>query len=351
MSAEDDVSLFDYRLPPDRIAQVPLANRSDSRLMHLEGDAAPVHPVFHDLPHRLRSGDLLVRNVTQVIPAKLRGRRVGGGKTELLLVRETEPLCWDCLARPASHLKPGRSVTFAAGELVARIVEKGRGGHVRVRFELPKGGRFEDLLDAIGETPLPPYIHRPESGPTLDDRERYQTVYASAPGAVAAPTAGLHFTLALFDALQVRGVQIADLVLHVGPGTFRPVKVERVGEHVMEEEFFSIPRETAAAVHEAKRGHRRVIAVGTTATRALEAAALASSGIAPGEGSTALFIHPPYRFRVIDGLLTNFHLPKSTLLMLACALAGRERILAAYATAIQEGYRFYSYGDAMLILP
>jgi len=293
---------------------------------------------------------LLARNTTRVFPARLLGRRSGGGRTEILLVREIAPLFWECLARPASHLKPGKRVSFGSGELAATIREKRGAGRVRVLFEVADGSDFWTLVNRLGETPLPPYIDRSASGPLPEDVRRYQTVYAAERGAVAAPTAGLHFTEDVFAAMEEKGVRVADLVLHVGPGTFRPIKSETVSGHVMDEEFYRIPDAAARAVNEAKRDGRRVIAVGTTSCRALEAAG-AGGRVVPGEGATDLFIRPPYDFRIVDGILTNFHLPRSTLLMLVSALAGRERLLEAYREAIGREYRFYSYGDAMLILP
>lgn len=348
--ADDDAALYDFDLPADRIAQHPATERSASRLLVLAGNAPPVHTAFERFPEWLGKGDVLVRNATRVFPARLRGRRAGGGRTELLLVRERAPDTWECLARPASHLKPGKTVTFGDGELVATIEEKSGGGRVTARLVAAGEGTVLDRVEALGETPLPPYIERPD-GPDAADRDRYQTVYAKETGAVAAPTAGLHFTPALFEALAERGVEVCDLVLHVGPGTFRPLKSDRISEHRMDAEPYSIPEETAAAVTAAKREGRRVVAVGTTVTRALEAAADEDGSVPAGSGETALFIRPPYRFRVVDGLVTNFHLPRSTLLMLVSALAGRERVLGAYREAVGNGYRFYSYGDAMLLLP
>lgn len=346
----DAVDLYDYELPPERIAQEPVADRVASRLMILGGTEPPLHRTFAELPRFLRAGDLLVRNVTRVIPARLCGQRRGGGRAELLLVRELEPLVWECLGRPAARLKPGREISFPGHPLAGVVAERQGGGRLRVRFSGVAAADFMAALEAVGEVPLPPYIQR-QCGPSPEDRERYQTTYASVSGAVAAPTAGLHFTPPLFAALAAGGVEVADLVLHVGPGTFRPVQAERLGEHRMDVEHYVIPEETAAAVERARREGRRVIAVGTTSTRALEAAASRDGGVQVGPGATDIFIHPPYRFRAIDGLITNFHLPRSTLLMLVSALTGRERLLAAYAEAVRQGYRFYSYGDAMLVVP
>ncbi len=352
--AEDRLARYDYDLPPDRIAQQPAMPRDASRLMVLAGRRPPAHHRFTDLPQWLRPTDLLVRNDTRVIPARLHGRRPGGGKTELLLVHRSEAAGqerWLCLARPASHLKPGKEVTFGAGELTAVVQDKGPAGKVEVTFRCAENRSFADLLAALGETPLPPYIDRSAGGPTAADRERYQTTYARADGAVAAPTAGLHFTAAVDAALARRGVEIATLTLHVGPGTFRPIQAERLSEHAMDAEYGRIPEAVAARITAARSAGRRIVAVGTTTTRALETATDAQGTTRPWEGWTDLFLRPGHVFCGIDGLLTNFHLPRSSLLVLVSALAGRERILATYQEAIDAGYRFYSYGDAMLILP
>jgi len=347
--SEENPAWYDYALPPERIAQRPAQRREQARLLVVDARGRLEHRVFADLPEALAPGDLVVRNTTRVIPARLRGRRGGGGRTELLLVRPVGDREWECLARPASHLKTARKVCFGDGELTATILDKLGAGRVRVRFDWPDEEPFDALLDRLGETPLPPYIDRRTGGPTAEDRERYQTVYARESGAVAAPTAGLHFTEHVFGALRDHGVEIADLVLHVGPGTFRPVKTARLSDHCMDPESYRIPPGTAEAIARARDQGRRVVAVGTTTTRAIEAAADAHGRVRAGPGATDLFIRPPYRFRVIDGLLTNFHLPRSTLLMLVCAFAGRDRVLAAYREAVAQGYRFYSYGDAMLL--
>jgi len=351
---EDNLSLYDFDLPPDRIAQRPAARRDAARLMVLRGDAPPEHRRFHELPALLRPGDLLVRNDTKVIPARLRGHRPGGGRVELLLVHRHAgdgAERWQCLARPASHLRAGQRLVFGEAALVAEVVARGDAGRVEVVFDVPDAGAFRERLEACGETPLPPYIHRPDGGPDAEDRTRYQTLYAAAEGAVAAPTAGLHFTPAVEAALAARGIEVAALTLHVGPGTFRPIQAETLAGHVMEAEFYRVSVAAAAAVNAARAAGRRVLAVGTTVTRTLESSADARGQIACGEGWTDLFIRPGYAFRAIAGLLTNFHLPRSSLFVLVAALAGRERMHAAYGEAIREGYRFYSYGDAMLILP
>jgi len=350
--SDDLLSLYDYDLPPELIAQRPAGKRDESRLLLLAGDGKSAHRSFRELPEILCPGDLLVRNNTRVIPARLRGKRPGGGKTELLLIHRLEgDERWLCLARPTSHLKPGKQIFFGEGRLVATVEERLGEGKVTVSFGTMDAGGFMEQLESLGEVPLPPYISRGEDKPDTSDRDRYQTIYASENGAVAAPTAGLHFTPEIDAALAARGVACAYLTLHVGPGTFRPIKTERLSEHRMDEEYYIVPEETAAAVNAAKQEGRRVITVGTTSTRALESVTDESGCVHPGQGWTDCFITPGYRFRAIDGLLTNFHLPRSSLLALVSALAGRERIIEAYKEAVAEKYRFYSYGDAMLILP
>jgi S-adenosylmethionine:tRNA ribosyltransferase-isomerase len=348
------MNLYDYDLPESRIAQQPLAARDASRLLVLERAGGAVsHRRFADLPECLRAGDLLVLNETRVLPARLRARRAGGGVAELLLVRPLSDGRWLALVRPGARLKPGAGVTVLDGEgreAGSAVVEERAGEGLRaVRFP---AGDVPGLLERVGEMPLPPYIRR-RAGAA--DRESYQTVFARVSGAVAAPTAGLHFTAALLARLEAQGVGSAHLVLHVGPGTFRPVQVEDPAQHRLEAEWVSVPAETAVAVNRARRAGRRVVAVGTTATRALEAAARAAEAAGAPElaayaGWVDLFIYPPYEFRVVGALITNFHLPRSSLLLLVSAFAGRERVLAAYREAIESGYRFYSYGDAMLIL-
>lgn len=349
------VDAFDYELPDELIAQAPCEPRDASRLLMLpRGAGAPVHRAFRDLPSFLRAGDVLVVNDTRVMPARLQGWRAGGGAAEVLLLRPAGDGRWHALVRPAGRLGPGRRIMFGEegpdGPPLAAVVEdRLPEGEALVRFEAPGGAEATAaLLRGLGRTPLPPYIKG-----ELSDPERYQTVYGRAEGSVAAPTAGLHFTPAILAAVAAAGVTIATVTLHVGPGTFRPVRAERVEEHRMHAEYYSVPPATAGAVAAVRARGGRVIAVGTTAARTLEAAALAAGDGAPpaaGEGWTDLFIHAGYRFRVVDGLLTNFHLPCSTLLMLVCAFAGRERVLAAYAEAVRQRYRFYSFGDAMLIM-
>ena len=333
---------FDYPLPPDHIAQEPLADRAASRLLVLERATGLVrHKHFSAVVELIPSGDVLVLNTSRVIPARLHGKRESGNVAEVLVVRELADGTWLAMGHPGGKLKPGRRVTFGADSAV-EIVEVLGGGLRRVRFVGALDARA--TLAKYGEVPLPPYIRRP---PTPADRERYQTVYAAHDGSVAAPTAGLHFTPALLEQLRAKGVTITSLDLHVGPGTFKPVEVDDLGAHVMHPEAFEIAERTAEIVNARQRG---VWAVGTTVVRALEAAADERGRVRPGPGETSLFIHPPYEFKVVDRLLTNFHLPRSTLLMLVCAFGGYERVLGAYREAVTAGYRFYSYGDAMVII-
>jgi S-adenosylmethionine:tRNA ribosyltransferase-isomerase len=349
-----EVQAYDFELPPELVAQEPLPVRDTSRLLVLErASGALSHRTFSDLPELLRPGDLLVTNRSRVFPARLLGRRQGGGAAEILLVRCHAPDLWDALVRPGRRLRPGAVVHVGAG-LRVRIEdpgapEAGDGAHPpplrRVRL-LPDGLPPEAALERYGHVPLPPYIRRAD---VPSDRDRYQTVYAREPGSVAAPTAGLHFTPALLERLLERGIERAELVLHVGPGTFRPVEAADVRQHRVDPERFTIPRDTALAVDRARAEGRRVVAVGTTATRALETALGPGGRLRPGEGETRLVIVPGYRFRAVDALLTNFHLPRSSLLLLVSAFGGRERVLSAYAAAVRQRYRFYSYGDAMLL--
>jgi S-adenosylmethionine:tRNA ribosyltransferase-isomerase len=324
---------FDYDLPAGSIAQEP-APRGESRLLVLDRTGPERHSRVRDLPRWLRPGDLLVLNDTRVIPARLFGRGAGGGQMEILLVERTGDLEWDALVKPGKRARPGARIELEDG-ISAEVIEK-REDRYRLRFSEP----VEPHLERLGHIPLPPYIHRPD---TPEDRERYQTVYARAPGAVAAPTAGLHFTADLLREIEEAGVGIARVTLHVGIGTFKPVSAERIEEHRMERERYEIGEEAAEAIRRAER----VVAVGTTVVRTLESAAIGKREVRAGSGSTGLFITPGFQFQVVDALLTNFHLPRSTLLMLVSAFAGRERVLDAYAEAVREGYRFYSYGDAM----
>lgn len=352
---------FDFELPPGQIAQAPLPERDASRLMTLDRKAGVVgHRRFDELPELLRPGDLLVLNDARVTPARLLGRKARtGGQVELLVVRPVAPrpagealsegagaFEWICLGQASKGLKPGAELEMTAG-LSATVQEALGGGEYRVRFQAEGDVSLAALLERAGRVPLPPYISRE---PTTEDAHRYQTVYARSPGSVAAPTAGLHFTPALLARLEKVGVSRASITLDVGPGTFLPVREEEVERHRMHPERFHVPEETARAVDETRARGGRVIAVGTTVVRALESAAEPASGrLRPGPGETTLFIRPGFTFRGVDALLTNFHLPRSTLLMLVCAFAGRAQVLAAYGEAVRGGYRFFSYGDAMLI--
>lgn len=350
-----DIADFDFELPEHLIADAPLPQRDASRLLVLPDDpaAAVAHRRFRDLPELLREGDLLVMNDSRVLPARLLGRRLpGGGGCEALLLAPMAPdgagrATWSALCRPAKKLKPGTRLDF--GALAAEVLEDLGEGEKRLALE--GDGDIDALLDAAGTMPLPPYIlaRRGERASRDEDRERYQTVYAREKGSVAAPTAGLHFTPDLLDRLAARGVRRAWVTLHVGAGTFLPVKAERLEDHRMHSEWYRVPEEAAAEIEAARAEGRRVVAVGTTTVRTLETAADAQGRVRTGAGESRLLIAPGHRWRVVDALVTNFHLPKSTLLALVAAAAGRERILAAYREAIAEGYRFYSYGDAMLL--
>ena len=338
---------FDYELPAERIAQ-HAAPRGDSRLMVLAARGEARHRRIAELPELLEPGDLLVVNDSRVLPARLfASRRPGGGRVELLLVERLGPCRWTALARPGRRLRPG-SVLEVAGRdepaLELEVEGAGEDGLFRLRGDRPLG----PVLDRHGHVPLPPYIERPD---TAADHERYQTVFARVPGSIAAPTAGLHFDDCLLAGLKSRGVEICTLTLHVGPGTFQPIRGDRVEEHRMAEERFEVTAEAARQVDRARARGGRIVAVGTTVVRTLETVAAGGGRIAAAAGRTELFIRPGHRFRVVDLLLTNFHLPRSTLLVLVCALGGRERILAAYREAVTAGYRFYSYGDAMLVGP
>jgi S-adenosylmethionine:tRNA ribosyltransferase-isomerase len=342
-----DVSLFDYELPPELIAQEPLAERTASRMLVMarQGALALANRQFSDLPEYLQPGDCLVVNDTRVIPARLLGHRASGGKAEVLLLREVEPDVWEALVRPGARLRPGAWVTVGEDELALEILEMAPGGRRLVRLE--HAAPLEEVLERLGQVPLPPYIHREQ--PSEGDRERYQTVYAEKAGAVAAPTAGLHFDDRVLAELERRGVRTATVTLHVGLGTFQPIKVDRVEDHEMHEEWYEVPAETARAISEAHAAGRRVLAVGTTTVRALESQAGPGGEPRAGSGLTRLFITPGYKFEVVDALLTNFHLPRSTLLMMVSAFAGRERALEAYRHAVEARYRFFSYGDCMLV--
>jgi len=336
---------FDYPLPPELIAQHPLPDRAASRLLVLERAHGSVrHGAFSDLEKLLTPPDVLVLNTSRVIPARLHGLRDSGAPAELLLIKEEGDGSWLALGHPGGKLKPGRTVRFG-DESAAEILEVLGGGLRRVRFTGPLDARA--TMARYGAVPLPPYIHRP---PGEADRDRYQTVYAEHDGSVAAPTAGLHFTPALLQRIAASGVAIARLDLHVGPGTFKPVAEDDLDRHVMHAEAYAVSPEAARTINERRAAGGKVWAIGTTVVRTLEQVADASGSIHPGVGETRLFIHPPYAFRAVDRLVTNFHLPRSTLLMLVCAFGGYEPVLAAYADAVRERYRFYSYGDAMAII-
>ncbi|MFN0009527.1 MAG: tRNA preQ1(34) S-adenosylmethionine ribosyltransferase-isomerase QueA [Planctomycetota bacterium] len=357
------LSEFDYELPDHRIAQRPAEPRDSARLLvHQVGRDETEHAFIRDLPEILRSGDLLVVNDTRVLPARLLGRRVSGGAVEVLVLgRAEEGGRWRALVRPAKRLSPGESIHLEGGSLLARACERlpgddGRpGAEWTIELSEPRPGErsVEELLELFGRMPLPPYIHREvDEDPRREaDRTWYQTVFARVPGAVAAPTAGLHLTPELLGQLDQRGIARTQITLHVGIGTFRPVVAERIEDHAMHSEEFVVSEEAADAVARARNSGGRVIAVGTTSARALETCRTPSGGIRAGSGRTDIFIKPGYAFAALDGLITNFHLPRSTLLMLVSAFAGRERVLRLYREAIDEGYRFYSYGDAMLLLP
>jgi S-adenosylmethionine:tRNA ribosyltransferase-isomerase len=344
-----NVSEFDFDLPDELIAQEPPATRGGSRLMAIERASGRItHLNFSDLPSLLRDGDLLVVNDTRVFPARLIGNRLpGGGTAECFLIRPTsEPDTWIALVHPGQRLREGSRMKF--GPLNGEIVGRHFHGRRTVRLWTEDGSAVRDAIDAIGHVPLPPYIKRPDA---ISDRDRYQTIYARERGSIAAPTAGLHFTPAILDALRDKGVERASITLHVGYGTFQPIRVDRVDEHQMEAEHYDVSEAAAGLLSRAQREGRRIIAVGTTTTRALESLAVAPDGtVSPGSGETAIFIHPGHEFRLVSGLITNFHLPKSSLLLLVSAFAGRERMLAAYREAVASRYRFYSYGDAMCIL-
>lgn len=353
---------FDFELPPELIAQEPVARREESRMLVLRRDSGRVeHRRFADLGEFLRFGDVLVLNNSKVIPARLRGVNARtGGQFELLLLEENRLNDWWAMMRPGKRARVGTRIDIrgaggSATPIHAVVEEINAEGHRRLRFA--GVNNILDALDTHGEMPLPPYISRKEAGGSPPDRLRYQTVYAGPAGSVAAPTAGLHFTEPVLDELRSRGVEVCFLTLHVGLGTFAPVKADALAEHVMHEERYEVSEETARRVNAAKDSGRRVIAVGTTSVRVLESVAAAHHGrLAAGAGRTRIFIHPPAEFRIVEALLTNFHLPRSTLLMLVSAFAapkekrGRDLVLSAYAEAIRERYRFFSYGDAMLIL-
>jgi S-adenosylmethionine:tRNA ribosyltransferase-isomerase len=360
------VSEFDYHLPKELIAQEPLEDRAGSRMLHLDRGTGDWHDrTFREFPGLLRAEDLVVFNNTRVFPARLYGRRSGAraqplsprnpaskeflrGTVEVLLTGPAEaganPLVWHALVRPGRKIGVGERVFFGERELVAEVVARGEFGERTLRFS-PVGDLFA-VVERLGHVPLPPYIARPDAA---SDRERYQTVYAREHGSVAAPTAGLHFTQEILTGMRERGIETTEITLHVGLGTFQPIHAERVEDHRMQRERFHISPEAAGKINAALEQGRRVVAVGTTTVRTLEYAAQGKSGVAPGAGEADLFVYPGYRFRLVGALLTNFHLPQSTLLMLVSAFAGRKRVLAAYKHAVSQRYRFYSYGDCMFI--
>ena len=336
---------FYFDLPEELIAQTPLERRDASRLLVLNKETgAWSHHHFYELPQFLRPGDCLIMNNSRVLPARLLGHREGtGGACEVLLLIDRGDKVWECLVRPGKKLRPGSRVVFGNGELVGEIIQEVEGGNRLVRFEYE--GIFLEVLERLGKMPLPPYIKA-----ELQDQERYQTVYSKVNGSAAAPTAGLHFTRELMDTLQAGGVSIGFVTLHVGLGTFRPVKEEEITDHDMHSEYCLIPQETADLINRTKAAGGRVVCVGTTSCRTLESWANDDGTMEAKAGWTNIFIYPGYRFKVMDALITNFHLPESTLIMLVSALAGREHILAAYEEAVRERYRFFSFGDAMLIM-
>jgi len=361
------VSDFHYHLPPERISQEPLGDRAGSRMLHLNRSMGRWQDrMFREFPELLRQGDLLVINNTRVFPARLYGRRSGArgqplsphnpasknflqGRVEVLLTRQasTDPSEWECLVRPGLKIRIGEKISFGDPvELEAEVIAHGSFGERRIRFH--PVADFFTRIERIGHVPLPPYIDREDR---TSDRDRYQTVYAQERGSVAAPTAGLHFTTEILERIRERGIEVAEVTLHVGLGTFQPVRVERVEDHKLHREHYEISTDAARAVNLARQEKRRLVAVGTTTVRTLEYAAQAAAGgpIEAGGGEADLFIHPGYQFRVVDALLTNFHLPESTLLMLVCSLGSKDLVMNAYRHAVDGGYRFYSYGDCMFV--
>ena len=339
-----NIKEFYYDLPEELIAQDPLADRSSSRLLTLDKNSGAFsHHVFRDIVDYLNPGDCLVLNNTKVIPARLMGEKEGtGAGIEVLLLKRKENDVWETLVKPGKKARPGARISFGNGLLVGEVVDVVEEGNRLIKFEYE--GIFEEILDQLGQMPLPPYItHR------LEDKNRYQTVYAKHDGSAAAPTAGLHFTPELLEIIKAKGVKVAEVTLHVGLGTFRPVKVENILEHHMHSEFYMVEEEQAAIINETKKNGGRVICVGTTSCRTLESATGEDGILRAGSGWTEIFIYPGYKFKILDALITNFHLPESTLLMLVSALAGRDNVMAAYEEAVKERYRFFSFGDAMLI--
>ena len=336
---------FYYDLPKELIAQDPLEDRSSSRLLVLHRKSGRVeHRVFTDIVEYLKPGDCLVRNNTKVIPARLYGTRVDNGATiELLLLKRMENDVWETLVKPGKKARQGVVISFGDGILTGEIIDVKEDGNRLIQFRYE--GIFEEILDQLGQMPLPPYITH-----TLKDKNRYQTVYAKYEGSAAAPTAGLHFTEELFQKLEEKGVLVANVTLHVGLGTFRPVKVDDVSKHHMHTEFYQVTKEEADRINKAKQAGGRIVCVGTTSCRTIESAADENGVLKPGQGDTDIFIYPGYSFKMMDVLITNFHLPESTLLMLVSALAGKEQVMRVYEEAVRERYRFFSFGDAMIIL-
>ena len=339
MTVED----FNYFLPEELIAQTPLKSRPSSRLLVLDKETGEVeHHTFRDVLDYLDTGDCLVLNDTKVLPARLLGTNATGAAIEFLLLSQRAGDIWEIIVRPGRKCTPGKVITFGDGALRGEILEVLDNGNRIVKFSYE--GIFNEVLDALGEMPLPPYIHE-----KLTDRDRYQTVYAKNEGSAAAPTAGLHFDEEFLEKIKEKGIKLAFVTLHVGLGTFRPVKVEKIREHEMHKESYAVSKETAEIINETKKSGKKVVCVGTTSTRVLESIADENGFISPCAGETGIFIYPGYKFRCLDALITNFHLPKSTLIMLVSALAGRENVLNAYNEAVKEKYRFFSFGDAMLI--
>lgn len=335
---------FYFDLPEELIAQEPLTERDKSRLLVLDKKTGEIeHKIFRDIVEYLNEGDCLVLNNSRVIPARLFGEKEGtGARIEFVLLKRIDKNRWETLVKPGKKAKPGTRFIFGNGELKCTVIETTEVGGRIIEFEYK--GVFEEILDKLGQMPLPPYITK-----TLEDKERYQTVYSKVEGSAAAPTAGLHFTPELLEKIASKGVKIAYITLHVGLGTFRPVKAENIEEHVMHSEFYSIDEETAKIINEAKANGKRIISVGTTSTRTLETASTEEGLVEAKSGWTDIFIYPGYKFKVVDNLITNFHLPESTLIMLVSALAGRDNVLNAYNIAVKERYRFFSFGDAMFI--
>lgn len=335
---------FYFDLPEELIAQTPIEKRSESKFLHLVKETGAIeHRRFYNLPDYLEPGDCLVLNDSRVLPARLIGARPTGGSVEIVLLRDLGDNRWECLSRPGRKTRPGQEIIFGDGELKAVVEEVIQGGNRIIKFQYE--GIFLEVLERLGKMPLPPYIKE-----ELNDPERYQTVYSRELGSAAAPTAGLHFTPELLEEIREKGVKVCFVTLHVGLGTFRPVKEDKIENHEMHSEFCIIPKETADVINETKANGGRVVAVGTTSCRTLESFSNDDGTITPQSGWTDIFIYPGYKFKCIDALITNFHLPESTLIMLVSALAGRENVLNAYKTAVDEKYRFFSFGDAMIII-